>query len=132
MAGKVLDTSVLIAQWRKCGGNSPGDKTSMHAQQWARQLIQMHDTTAIVTPVHIEFLAGVTNRHESELARSYLAEFTIIDEGRITETDWKEALRLAQRIPPSGKRRQLGDCLIRAISLRLRQDVISFDKGFAE
>jgi predicted nucleic acid-binding protein len=76
------------------------------------------------------FIAGIQSSSEMELARSYLAEFEIVDEGRILEEDWEHAKRLAARVPRDGKPRQLGDCLIRAIAIRLKCEVRSLDTRF--
>ena len=112
------------------GGRSLEGKTAGNAVEWARRLITIHDTNAIVTPVYIEFAAGVRNSAELELTRAFLDQFDVIDGGRITVEGWQETRRLAQRIPPNGKPRQLGDCLIAAIGKRLHYEVIRFDKGF--
>ena len=130
MARKIFDTSALIRHWHDCGGASPSGKTPADAAKWAQDLITIHDTDAIVTPVFVEFIAGVTNSVELTLTRAYLEQFKVIDAGKITVEDWEETRRLAQRIPPTSKRRQLGDCLIAAIGKRLHYDVIRFDKGF--
>lgn len=130
MARKIFDTSALIQHWHDSGGRSPAGKTAADAAGWAQRLIAVHDTDAIVTPVFVEFIAGVTNSVELELTRSFLKEFRVLDGGRITIDDWEETRRLAQRIPMSGKPRQLGDCLIAAIGKRLHYEVIRFDKGF--
>lgn len=78
----------------------------------------------------VEFIAGVTNSVELALTRAFLEQFKVIDAGKISVEDWEETRRLAQRVPPTSKRRQLGDCLIAAIGERLHYDVIRFDKGF--
>jgi predicted nucleic acid-binding protein len=130
MPRKIFDTSALIRHWHDSGGRSLEGKTAEDAQEWARQLITIHDTNAIVTPVYVEFAAGVRNSAELELTRAFLDEFDVIDRGRITVEDWQETRRLAQRVPPNGKPRHLGDCLIAAIGKRLHYEVIRFDKGF--
>jgi predicted nucleic acid-binding protein len=109
----------------------------------ARALIAGEETDAIVTPVEIEVLAGVRNRHELELTESFLKTFRVIDQRRIIPADWEEARRLAKHIPrphrprkgrgsgqtPAAEPRDLGDCLITAISRRLNHDVMTADKG---
>lgn len=97
---------------------------------WARELIELHGTRAIVSPVLIEFLAGTSNATELRLAKAYLDPFEIVDQQRIPPQDWQEAVRLAQRVPRSGQRRQLGDCLIRSIANRLKYEVVTHDVGF--
>jgi predicted nucleic acid-binding protein len=37
---------------------------------------------------------------------------------------------LVRRVPPDGSRRQMGDCLIRAIADRLNAEVLTRDAGF--
>lgn len=130
MPREVFDTSTLIQHWRDCGGRSPDDHSVQEAAGWARKLIVLHGADAVVTPVLIEFAAGVTSRREAELTRAFLDEFRVVDAGRIPPEDWIEARRLAQRVPKDGKPRQLGDCLIAAIAKRLRFEVIRLDKGF--
>jgi predicted nucleic acid-binding protein len=75
-------------------------------------------------------VAGVTSSHELKLTQAYLAPFEIIDEGRIPKKDWDKAKDMAQRVAPSGGKRQLGDCLVRAIAKRLNCEVLTLDKGF--
>jgi hypothetical protein len=57
----VLDTSVLLGWWNRCRSQS-GHAADAGVERWARELIRLHDTDAIVTPVQIEILGGVTNR----------------------------------------------------------------------
>jgi predicted nucleic acid-binding protein len=128
---RLLDTSWLAQHWHDCGGHSPGPTTTRDAERWARRLAQLRRTDAIVSPVVIEFLAGVRTERELKLARAYLSRFNVIDEGRILEQDWEQAKRLAERIPRDGKPRQLGDCLVRALAIRLRYDVDTLDRRFA-
>lgn len=129
MAKRLFDTSVLIRHWRRRAADDQNATTDV-VQRWARELIELHGTDAIVSPVLIVFLCGTTSSYELELARAYLAAFQVIDQLRTPPEDWKEAQRLAQRVPRDGQRRQLGDCLIRAIANRLKHDVISHDQGF--
>jgi hypothetical protein len=102
----------------------------LEAVDWARDVTEKYGTQAIVTPVFIEFVAGTRGEHELKVARAFLGEFRIADEGAILYEDWITARRFAERIPRDAKPRQLGDCLIRAIAKRLRRDVISLDRGF--
>ena len=83
-----------------------------------------------MTPVRIEFLCHATTREILDVYEAFLAEFDVIDEGEVVPEDWSEAVRLARRIPRSGRPRQLGDCLIRAIAKRLRYDVMTNDMDF--
>lgn len=130
MPRRILDTSVLIRHWHSCGGGAPSDKTVAEASKWGKDLFEIQRSRAILTPVYIEFVAGTTSQHEQKLARSFLEQFDIVDKGDILKQDWSEARRLAERIPSSRKRRQLGDCLIRAIANRLRYEVLSFESSF--
>jgi len=97
---------------------------------WAEELIEIHDTNAIVTPVKIELLAGVMSQLEGERTRQYLACFDCVDKGDIRSQDWVDAERIASRVPHNPQPRQLGDCLIRAIANLLRYDVLTRDLGF--
>ena len=129
MKKRVLDTSVLIKYWRQCRRITQATKTA-DVVNWAKKLIEMHDSDAIVTPVCVEILAGVASRSELQLTRAYLQQFRCIDNQRITSDDWQNAIRLAQWIPRDSKPRDLGDCLIRAIADRLRYEVLTYDRGF--
>lgn len=130
MSERLLDTSVLIAHWRKCAGGSLADRGPDEARRWADDLIRRYKSNVIATPVEIEFLAGTRSGHELMLARAYVGRFRAIDGGRILEADWVAAKRFAERVPRSGKPRHLGDCLIRAIADRLHRDVFSLDQDF--
>lgn len=130
MAKKVLDTSVLLHHWGRSGGNSPAERTVDEARDWGKELAGLHDTDAIVTPVHLEVVVGVVSAHQLDLMRAFLGQFRIIGNGNVTSEDWNEARRIGERVPRDGHRRQLGDCLIRAIANRLRHDVIAFDTRF--
>jgi predicted nucleic acid-binding protein len=129
MAGRLLDTVILIEHWHECRSRSR-NRGQNDAIRWAKDLVRKEGTNAVATPVIIEFLAGVSSRDELALARAFLSQFVAIDRGRINASDWKEAERIASRVPSTGKRRQLGDCLIRAIANRLHYDVITRDPGF--
>lgn len=84
---------------------------------------------AIATPIYLEFVCGVVQRHEMELAKAYLQSFRLVDEGRLTDDDWIEARRLAERIPRDRRPRGLVDCLIKAIANRLGYAVRTMDQG---
>jgi predicted nucleic acid-binding protein len=130
MPQRVFDTSVLIAQWRRhC--HAPIDQyVAEDVVQWAAKLQQIHRASHVLTPVEIEFVAGVTNRVELRLARVFVDQFKNADEGKVLSEDWVGARKMAERIPRSGRPRQLGDCLIAAIAKRLKLEVITFDGGF--
>jgi predicted nucleic acid-binding protein len=128
---QLLDTSVLIQEWltRRAGAKKPIRVADV--QGWAKDLIALHETDAIVTPVYVEMIAGVKSAEELKLTRAFLGEFECLDEGYISAEDWQEAVRLAQRVPRDRRPRQLGDCLIRAVANRLRYRVVTLDTGFA-
>ncbi len=131
MARSILDTSVLIRHWIAGRGNTPFvDITEREARRWADQVIELHQTKAIVTPVVVEMIAGVRSRQELKLLRAFLGRFEVVDERHIPAQDWQETERIAQRVPRDGKPRQMGDCLIRAIANRLRYEVIAYDDSF--
>jgi predicted nucleic acid-binding protein len=97
----------------------------------ANRLIASWDINCIVTPVYIECVAGAQTGSELKLMRSFLAKFTVIDGWSIVNNDWLEALKLAERIPSDGKRRHLGDCLVKAIANRINYDVLTIDRRMA-
>jgi predicted nucleic acid-binding protein len=130
MPKRVLDTGYLVAHWRQRKASHAGQPTVADVEAWARELSVMHQAKAIVTPIHVEFLVGTRDSPEQRLAEAFLAQFDNIDGGNIPKEDWDETLRIAKRIPPTGKPRQLGDCLIRAIANRLKHTVITPDTGF--
>jgi hypothetical protein len=56
---RLLDTCRLIRHWYKCKGKrAQEDCTNEDAIVWARSLIDLEGTDAIVTPVAVEFLCG--------------------------------------------------------------------------
>ncbi len=127
---RILDSQLLIKQWNRCKGRTNVPVMNVHAKAWALQLIEVYRSNAIVTLVAIEFLVGFTSRGELLKAEAFLSCFECIDLQHIPKEDWQDTFRLARRIPRVGKRRQLGDCLIRAIANRLRREVITGDAGF--
>lgn len=130
MPKRVLDTSKLLNHWKRYRPAS-GVRTTQGAEDWARRLIEIEQTDAIVTPVELELLAGDLNQGDRALTTAYLKPFRVIDEGRILSQDWRETRRLVQRIwpQPSPRRRGLVDCLIRAIASRLNHDLVTDDRG---
>jgi predicted nucleic acid-binding protein len=129
MRRRLLDSSVLIRHWRSRQKRRRAQDLE-DADDWAKELIPLRRTDAIATPVHIEFVCGITDRKEMELARRYLSHFTVIDGGRILPDDWKSAAESAMRVPRDHRPRQLGDCLIRAIADRMNYDVDTHDLHF--
>lgn len=132
MSRRLLDTSVLIAHWRKCAGDTPAEFRPDDARRWAKELTETYGTDVIATPVVVEFLAGVRTGHELTLARVYLEDLHSIDGGNVSAEDWAAARKFAERVPRDGKPRQLGDCLIRAIADRFGHDAYSLDKRFSK
>jgi predicted nucleic acid-binding protein len=134
MRPKVFDNSVLCHWWRQWSKELGAEPDERVAVDWARRLAAQYKADAIVTPVRIEFICGARNRAELDAFRAFLSRFRVIDEGRVLAEDWAEAERLAAWTPRHGRRhkrrRQLGDCLIRAIAKRLKHDVLTFDTGF--
>lgn len=130
MRRRVLDTQVLISHWHTCHAQNAGTPKVTDSEAWAKTLIEIFSTDVIVTPVYLEFVAGTRSTAELGAARAYLAQFRILDQGKILDRDWVEARRLAERVPRDGKPRHLGDCLIKAIANRFRYEVFSTDQGF--
>lgn len=129
MTKRLLDTSVLIAHWRR-RSTKRSEQTASHAAAFAADLIEKVGSSAIATPVFIEFIAGFRSNQELKLAEAYLAEFEVIDRQDIPPSDWRDAIRLAKRVPKDRKPRQMGDCLLRAIATRLNYEVFTHDQGF--
>jgi predicted nucleic acid-binding protein len=126
----VLDTSVLVRHWRGSHtGKTSTQVKAPEAESWVRRLIEIEDTNAIVTPVLLEFLCGVRDQAELALARAYLKPFQSVDKGKTLVADWREARRLAERVPKNGRPRDFSDCLIKAIASRLNYQVRTFDTG---
>jgi|SRR5688572_21360485 predicted nucleic acid-binding protein len=124
MLPKILDANRLIRHWRAAPPRSIAD-----ARKSAGDLCERHGTRAIVTPVVIELLGGTRDKDELARARAFLAEFQIIDAGRILPEDFVRARALAERIPHVFRPRTFADCLIRAIADRLHYDVDTADAG---
>lgn len=130
MARRILDTNVLIDHWRRCKKRLGREPTLAEAEGWARLLIKTHGSDAIVTPVYVEMIAGAMSSDQLKRFRVYLDVFDRVDRMAILPDDWKEAIRIAARVPRAPSRRQLGDCLISAIARRLKYDVFTSDSAF--
>jgi hypothetical protein len=89
----VLDTSVLIVFWRRSVRRPLDEYSPDDARGWARRLIALEETDAIVTPVYLEMVAGTQSQQEARLTRAYLEPFRILDGGRVIDQDWREACR---------------------------------------
>jgi len=130
MRHNVLDTTILIAHWRRRRLARPlTELDEAEVERWTRQLIEIKKSDATVTPVLLEFLCGVGDKREMIMARAFLKPFKAIDDRRTLQRDWQEAQRLAERVPANRRPRDLGDCLIRAIAQRLNHDVRTLDTG---
>ncbi len=127
MAKRIFDTSYLIGHWKAF---PKATRTVENMRSWFEKLIAQYGSCRIVTPVYIEMVAGVTSSSELRLTQAYLDPFEIIDEGKIPKADWDAAKSMAQRVAPTGGKRQLGDCLVRAIAKRLNCEVLTSDKRF--
>lgn len=75
-------------------------------------------------------MCGQRNGHELALARTYLGCFKVLDGGQILKQDWDYALRVAERVPADGLPRQMGDCLIIAICVRLHLEYTTTELRF--
>ena len=127
MLKRVLDSSVLIPFWNN---RHLSDRAEREVVAAADELAKTYQSNVILTPIFIEFVVGARNANELRLMHLFLARFIILDEGNILAEDWRQARRIAERVPPDGKRRQLGDCLIWAIAQRLKYDVQALDVRF--
>ena len=87
----------------------------------------MVGTSAILTPVAIEFLCGARDASELDLYRAFLARLDVLDGGRINQEDWQKAEQFAAWIPRDGTPRDFADCLIAAIARRLSCEVLTSD-----
>jgi predicted nucleic acid-binding protein len=124
---RIVDTNHLIDQFRLLAPYV--GKRLEDAVRLAEDLIKKLDSNAIVSPVEVEFLAGILDPREMSLAEAFLGRFRIIDERRILSEDWLEARRIAKHVLRDSGRRDLGDCLIAAIATRLRREVLTKDRG---
>ncbi len=131
MGGSILDTNLLIGQWKRSRRLPLVGYTPSDARAWADELSKFYKTNLIVTPVYLEFVGGAIDRHEMTLTRAFLGRFEIADRGEIRPEDLMRARMLAERIPsgPRPTRRGAVDCLIRAIAVRLRCAVLTGDRG---
>ncbi len=126
-----MDTNVLIRHWGdNLGYSRLQDISIRQVTAAAERLTVVQRSDAILTPVYVEFLCGHATAHSVRLAKAYLNRFAVLDAGRILPTEWKQAKRIAARVPADGLRRQMGDCLIRAIADRLNLEVVTFEKRF--
>jgi predicted nucleic acid-binding protein len=125
MPSKILDTQVLISDWRRA--RRP---TSLkEARLRAMAVIEFRRSNQIASPVVIEFLAGARSAEEIKLYNEFLRHFHVIDRQKVPSSDWKEAERFARWVG-LGRERKLGDCLIQAIARRFNCDVITADADF--
>ena len=131
MLRRILDTNLLINHWcARLKGTHTRDVKVNTARGWANELIALQGNAAILTPIYLEFVCGARSENELKLARAFLGAFKLADDGEILPGDWKEAQRIAERVPTDGLPRQMGDCLIRALCKRLRMEVVTAEKRF--
>ncbi len=127
MPKRILDTNVLILNWRRLKENP----SEVDIKNNAGELIKLQGTKWIVSPVKVEFLCGADTKAKTKQYQYYLSFFEVLDEQRTPALDWFEAERIACRIPTSRKARKMGDCLIQAIAARLKADIITADRDFS-
>jgi predicted nucleic acid-binding protein len=127
MPKRVFDTNILISHFHQL--RPLEGKGEREAEEWARSLISSRNGNAIVSPVEVEFLCGVVNQHEIRLREAYLRTFKVVDDHKTIPQDWDEARRLAKHAGFHAEPRDLGDCLISAISDRLNLELVTGDKG---
>jgi hypothetical protein len=95
---RIIDANHLIGIWR-LRIPKPADADITDARQCADESIRNLGTNALVTPVVMEFLAGIQSRHELRLADEFLTQFAVIDAGHVYNTtgssrdDWSAASR---------------------------------------
>lgn len=130
MPRAILDTNVLIQGYRHGRESLVRPPRPDDCVLWARRLIDLRGTSAIVEPIYIEFVCGATGRDELRLYDAFIGEFDRVDGGHVLDVDWQRAGEIARTIGRLGRRRQLGDCLVRAIADRLRRDVITNEVDF--
>jgi predicted nucleic acid-binding protein len=111
-------------------GTKPRDISRKLASTWGDKLARLQSSNSTLTPIYIEYVCGQRTAHEVDLARAYLGAFDLADGGKITKQDWVNARRIAERVPRDGLRRQLGDCLIRAICQRRHLEFVTFERRF--
>lgn len=86
MPKRLLDSTFLIAHLQRM---SPlAGKGADDARNWAKRLIDIKGTNAMVSPVVIEVLAGVRDSHELALIEAFLEEIEVVDEGTTPPQDW--------------------------------------------
>ncbi len=131
MVRRVLDSNHLINHWRR--RTAEVEASGYVPERWADELIDLHRTRLIVSPVYLEFLVHATSSEQVKHYERFLSKFEVLDKWQITTEDMSEALRLARWIPKSRRQRrprQFGDCLIRAIATRFKCEVATADRDF--
>jgi predicted nucleic acid-binding protein len=127
---RLFDSNYLINHYREKCRTPIANWSERDAHEWALKLCKLHGTTAIVSPVYLEFVAGTRSRADLRLSRAYLSRFMVIDGWSILDQDIQEAKRIAERVPRDGRPRDFGDCLIRAIANRFSYEVLTNDDDF--
>lgn len=130
MKTRVLDTCILLDIWH---GRSPSKikvrSKKKTARSAARTWLKKYRSDGILTPIRLEFLGGVQSKDELKLADLFLAEFELLDEGKVLIEDWRLAERYARWIRDKGRARGAIDSLILAICERLNADLFTRDSG---
>jgi len=126
---RILDTNVLINFWIQF---RLWQRNEAEVRMFAQRLMRIYNTDLIASPVRIEFLCGITSSHRPQLWTAFIQAFKTIDERNIPRADWEEAERIAKRVSRHGRPRKLGDCLLKAIALRLNCDIVTADSDFEQ
>jgi hypothetical protein len=127
----ILDTCILVENWRRMRAKQKKFVDEKEIDRWAKKLIRLEDSNAILSPIRLEIMGGIHNRKEYRQMERYLSHFRVIDEGIILPQDWSQAEQLHRlEIEKHGKALGPLDSLIKAIAHRLGHEVRSEDKGF--
>jgi len=128
MPRAILDTNILINEFRRRRELLNRVAQPNDCERWARDLIEFRRTDAIVQPVYVEFLCGARDAYELALYDAFLKPFLRANGGVVLAVDWELAERYARRPGRRGRARDLADCLIRSIADRLRREVVTDDR----
>lgn len=132
MRKRALDTNRLIKIWHgklPHPGGFGAVSSEATAVEAARRWLTEYPQDDLLTPVRLEFIGGARDKDELAWADAFLAEFELIDDGKVIPQDWAEAEQLARRVRYTGRARDALDCVILAICHRLHIDLHSSDSG---
>lgn len=132
MARRALDSNYLFEIWH--GRMPPSGKrrkvdSVASARGAAQAWLKDSPTDGIVTPVKLEFFGARLSPDELAWADELLSQFALLDQGRVLPEDWDLAERLARRVPWTGRKRGVVDCLCIAICKRLNLEFRTHDTG---